>query len=132
MSGECQPAPDGPAGATQRTVLVVEDEVVLRMAVSAHLRDAGFIVIEAVSADEAVELVSANRAIQLVFTDVMMPGTMDGIELATWIGERYPEIRVLVASGVDQRGQQSFIAKPYSFVELQRRIERMLPDAAND
>ena len=63
MSGECQPAPDGPAGTAQRTVLVVEDEVVLRMAVSAHLRDAGFVVIEAVSADEAVELVSANPAI---------------------------------------------------------------------
>lgn len=131
MSGECQPAPDGPAGTEQRTVLVVEDEVVLRMAVSAHLRDVGFIVVEAVSADEAIELVSANRAIQLVFSDVMMPGTMNGNELAAWISGRYPEIRVLLASGVDQRGPH-FIAKPYSFTELQRRIEQMLPDAAND
>lgn len=132
MSGECQPAPGSPAGTAQWTVLVVEDEVVLRMAVSAHLRDAGFTVIEAVSADEAVELVSANRAIQLVFSDVMMPGTLDGNELAAWISERYPEVHVLLASGVDQRGPRPFIAKPYSFVELQRRIERMLPDAAND
>jgi CheY-like chemotaxis protein len=102
------------------------------MAVSAHLRDAGFVVIEAVSADEAVELVSANPAIQLVFSDVMMPGTMDGNDLAAWISERYPEIRVLMASGVDQRGPRPFLAKPYSFVELQRRIEQMLlPDAAS-
>jgi CheY-like chemotaxis protein len=111
---------------------VVEDEVVLRMAVSAHLRDAGFAVVEAVSADEAVELVSANRAIQLVFTDVMMPGTMDGNELAAWVSERYPEVCVLVASGVDQACPRAFIAKPYSFIELQRRIERMLLDIASD
>jgi CheY-like chemotaxis protein len=132
MSGECQAASHRPAGAEQRTVLVVEGEVVLRMAVSAHLRDAGFVVIEAVSADEAVEPVSANRAIQLVFSDVMMRGTMNGNELAAWISARYPEIRILLASGIHQHGPQSFVAKPYSFTELQQRIEGMLPDAAND
>jgi CheY-like chemotaxis protein len=108
-------------------VLVVEDEVVLRMAVSAHLREAGFVVVEAVDAEEAVELVRANRAIQLVFSDIMMPGAMDGDQLAIWISERYPEIRILLASGVAQRGEQPFIAKPYSFLDLQRRIEAMLP-----
>jgi CheY-like chemotaxis protein len=113
-------------------VLVVEDEVVLRMAVSAHLREAGFVVIEAVSADEAVELLGANHSIQLVFSDIMMPGTMDGDQLAVWIGERYPEIQVLLTSGVGQRGRLPFIAKPYSFLELEHRIEQMLPDAAND
>jgi CheY-like chemotaxis protein len=108
-------------------VLVVEDEVILRMAVSAHLREAGFVVVEAVDAEEAVELVRANRAIQLVFSDIMMPGAMDGDQLAVWISERYPEIRILLASGVAQRGEQPFIAKPYSFLDLQRRIEVMLP-----
>ncbi|HZY53114.1 MAG TPA: response regulator [Reyranella sp.] len=107
-------------------VLVVEDEVVLRMAVSAHLRDAGFVVIEAVDAEEAVELLRANHKIQLVFSDITMPGTMDGDLLAEWISERYPEILILLTSGVTQRGQQPFIAKPYSFIELERRIERML------
>ena len=132
MHGECQPAPEGPARTAQRTVLVVEDEVVLRMAVSAHLREAGFVVVEAVDAEEAVELVRANRAIQLVFSDIMMPGAMDGDQLAIWISERYPEIRILLASGVAQRGEQPFIAKPYSFLDLQRRIEAMLTDATND
>jgi CheY-like chemotaxis protein len=108
--------------------LVVEDEVVLRMAVSDHLRDAGFGVIEAVGADEAVELLGANRSIQLVFSDVMMPGTMDGEALAAWISERYPEVPVLLASGAAQRGQMPFIGKPYSFLELQRRVEQMLPE----
>ena len=128
MGGECQPVPAGPAEAAQRVVLVVEDEVVLRMAVSAHLRDAGFVVIEAVDAEEAVELLRANHKIQLVFSDITMPGTMDGDQLADWISGRYPEIRILMTSGITQRGQQPFLAKPYSFLELQRRIEKMLSD----
>src|SRR5215471_8618175 len=126
MGGQCQPAPSGPAEAAQRVVLVVEDEVVLRMAVSAHLRDAGFVVIEAVNAAEAVELLHASHNIQLVFSDITMPGAMDGDQLADWINGRYPEVRVLLTSGITQRGQQPFIAKPYSFLELQRRIEEML------
>jgi CheY-like chemotaxis protein len=126
MGGEFQPVPAGPAEAAQRVVLVVEDEVVLRMAVSAHLRDAGFVVIEAVDAEEAIELLRANHRIQLVFSDITMPGTMDGDQLADWISDRYPEIRILLTSGITQRGQQPFIAKPYSFLQLQRRIEQML------
>jgi len=109
---------------------VVEDEVLLRMAVSAHLRDAGFAVVEAVGADEAIELLRADPSIQLVFSDVMMPGTVDGNQLATLIGERYPAIHVLLTSGVAQRHARAFIAKPYSFRELERRIERILADAA--
>jgi CheY-like chemotaxis protein len=126
MGGEFQPVPAGPAEAAQRVVLVVEDEVVLRMAVSAHLREAGFVVIEAVDAEEAIELLRANHRIQLVFSDITMPGTMDGDQLADWISDRYPEIRILLTSGITQRGQQPFIAKPYSFLQLQRRIEQML------
>ena len=128
MGGECQPAPAGPAEAEQHVVLVVEDEVVLRMAVSAHLREEGFVVIEAVDGEEAVELLRANHKIQLVFSDITMPGAMDGDQLADWIADRYPKIRILLTSGITQRGQQPFIAKPYSFIELQRRIERMLAD----
>jgi len=126
MGGECQPVPAGPAEAAQRVVLVVEDEVILRMAVSAHLRESGFVVIEAVDAEEAVELLSANHTIRLVFSDITMPGTMDGDQLAEWVSARYPEIRILLTSGITQRGKQPFIAKPYSFFELQRRIQEIL------
>ena len=126
MRGECQPVPAGPAEAAQQVVLVVEDEVVLRMAVSAHLRDIGFVVIEAVDAEEAIELLNANHKIRLMFSDITMPGTMDGDQLAEWVSGRYPEIRILLTSGITQRGRQPFLAKPYSFVELQRRIEEML------
>ena len=126
MGGECQPVPSGPAEAAQKVVLVVEDEVVLRMAVSAHLRDLGFVVIEAVDAEEAVELLNANHKIRLVFSDITMPGSMDGDQLAEWIVDRYPEIRILLTSGITQRGSQPFLAKPYSFAELERRIAEIL------
>lgn len=125
MNG-CEPVPVEAVAAAERVVLVVEDEVVLRMAVSAHLREAGFVVIEAVDAEEAVALLDGNRAIGLLFTDITMPGSMDGIALAAWAAARHPRVKILVSSGVTQDGGLPFIAKPYSFVELQRRIEAML------
>jgi CheY-like chemotaxis protein len=126
----CQPAaaPVEAGRPAERVVLVVEDEVVLRMAVSAHLREAGFVVIEAVDAEEAVALLGANRSIGLVFTDVTMPGSMDGNALAAWVAARYPLIKILVSSGVTQESGLPFLAKPYSFIELQQRIESMLPE----
>lgn len=107
-------------------VLVVEDEVILRMAVCAHLREAGFVVIEAIDAGEAVELLSANRSIALVFSDINMPGPIDGNDLAVWIASRFPDIKVLLTSAIVRHGGPPSIGKPYSFVELQRRIEAML------
>lgn len=127
MSGECQPASWVPARAAPPVVLIVEDEVLLRMAVCAHLRDAGLVVIEAVDAGEAVELLSARKSISLVFSDIDMPGPADGNDLAAWIASRHPGVKVLLTSGIAQEeGGPPFIAKPYSFVELQRRIEAML------
>jgi CheY-like chemotaxis protein len=128
MSGEGQPAVQSSEQATPPVVLVVEDEVVLRMAVSAHLRDSGFVVVEAVDAQEAVELLSANRSIELVFSDINMPGPADGNDLAVWMGNQFPEVKVLLTSGISRQGGPPFIGKPYSFVDLQRRIETMLAD----
>lgn len=126
MNG-CRPVPVETTANAERVVLVVEDEVVLRMAASAHLREAGFVVIEAVDADEAVKLLRANRSIALVFTDITMPGSMDGNALAAWVAEGYPGMPILISSGITQNNGLPFLAKPYSFVELQRRIEAMLP-----
>jgi len=128
MSGECQPAPRAPARAAPPVILVVEDEVVLRMAVCAHLREADFVVIEAVDAQEAVELLSANRSIALVFSDINMPGPADGNDLAAWIAGRHPHVKVLLTSGIAREGGPPFIGKPYSFLELERRIEGMLQE----
>jgi CheY-like chemotaxis protein len=128
MSGECQPAPRAPERAAPPVVLVVEDEVVLRMAVCAHLRETGYVVIEAVDAGEAVELVAANKSIALIFSDINMPGPADGNDLAAWIAVRHPDVKVLLTSGIAREGGPPFIGKPYSFVELQRRIETMLAE----
>ena len=126
MGGECQPVPAGPAEAAQRSVLVVEDEVVLRMAVSAHLREPGLVVIEAVDAEEAVELLQRQSGDPAGVQRHHHAGH-DGRRPARRLDQRrYPEIRILLTSGITQRGQQPFIAKPYSFLELQRRIEQML------
>ena len=126
MSGECQPAPQALAPVKVPAILVVEDEVLLRMAVCAHLREAGFVVIEAVDAGEAVELLGANKSIALVFSDIDMPGPADGNDLAAWIAGRYPDVKVLLTSGIARSGGPAFLGKPYSFVALQRCIETML------
>lgn len=110
----------------QHTVLVVEDEMFIRDDVTEHLKDCGFVVLQAVNADEAVEMILAHPDIDLVFTDVRMPGTMDGLQLAGWVLEQRPNIPVIIASGDIGRAaairelcgaHHSFI-KPYNLDEL--------------
>ena len=100
-------------------VLVVEDEPLLRLVNVDMLSDAGFEVLEAGDADEALRLLEETADIRVVFTDVDMPGRIDGFALAARIGARWPEIGVVVTSG--RRYPDSavggpaccFVAKPY-------------------
>jgi CheY-like chemotaxis protein len=101
-------------------VLLVEDEFLVRMATADALEDAGFEVIETANA-QAAQDVLANRAdVQVVFTDVRMPGPMDGLELASLIRRQWPHILVVVTSGHLKPESGSlpdrtvFIPKPYS------------------
>lgn len=80
-------------------ILVVEDEVIIRMLLVDELLDAGFHVIEAANADEAVDCVLSQDPIDLVFSDVRMPGSMDGLELAAWLTRVRPDIKILLTSG---------------------------------
>src|SRR5262245_10337602 len=98
--GECQVAAE-PIPASRAVILVVEDEVMLRLAASYHLRGAGFTVIEAANADEAVRVVGASKSIALVFSDLTMPGEMDGYALARWISREHPHIKVLMTSALE-------------------------------
>jgi DNA-binding NtrC family response regulator len=84
----------------QPIILVVEDEVLIRFAISDYLRDAGFRVVEARDGNEAIELLNANSRISLVFTDLRMPGDVDGKALVQWIAHARPELPVVVASGI--------------------------------
>jgi CheY-like chemotaxis protein len=79
-------------------ILVVEDEALVRLAAVGMFEDAGFRMIEAVNSDQALELLAADSDVQLLFTDVNMPGTIDGLALARQVHDRWPHIGVMVAS----------------------------------
>lgn len=121
-----------------RTILVVDDEVLIRLEISDYLRDCGFRVIEAAQADEAVAVLSASEPIDLVFTDIHMPGSMDGFGLARWIRDNRPDVKVLLTSGLarttelasDLCGLGPVEPKPMSRDALLRRIRRLLDRAA--
>lgn len=100
-------------------VLVVEDEPLLRMAAIDLVEEAGFIAIDAVNADDAVQILEARDDIQIVFTDIDMPGSMDGLKLAAAVRAKWPPISIIVVSGHRKPGLGElppgtvFFAKPY-------------------
>jgi CheY-like chemotaxis protein len=101
-------------------VLIVEDEALIRMSAVQMVEDAGFMVVEACDADEAIEILESRRDIRAVFTDINMSGSMDGWKLAHAIRGRWPPIHLIVTSGLytPEKGQLPargvFIQKPYS------------------
>ena len=104
----------------KNVVLVVEDHPLIRTAALAFLETAGFEVIEASSADEAIQVLEARSDIHLVFTDIEMPGSIDGLKLSHYIRERWPPVKLIVASGrttVEQDHLPAgarFFGKPYN------------------
>lgn len=113
-------------------VLVVEDDALLRLGTAEFLRAAGFEVLEAASADDALAILETDAGVALVFSDVQMPGAIDGADLARWIGRECPGVQVVLTSGVfragelDGLGDVPFLAKPYDLTELERRIRTSL------
>jgi CheY-like chemotaxis protein len=105
-------------------VLVVEDEFLVRMNALSVLEEAGFGVLEAGSADEAIALLERRKDIRIVFTDINMPGSMDGLRLAHAIRNRWPPIELVLTSGHMQvRSEEMparglFLGKPYKPSEL--------------
>lgn len=101
------------------TVLVVEDEALLLFSIADDLRDAGFNVFEALNADAAVVLLEKHSEISLLFTDVDMPGSMDGLKLSAAVRDRWPPVKILVTSGKAQLSDRDlpsgsrFMPKPY-------------------
>ena len=101
-------------------VLVVEDEFLLRMDAADMIGAAGFEVIEASNADEAIEILETRPDITVVFTDIQMPGSMDGLKLARAVRGRWPPIKIIATSGriyvpeTDLPEGGRFLPKPYS------------------
>lgn len=116
------------------TVLVVEDELMVRMPIAEFLRDCGYNVIEAGNAGEAIAAMDADEPVSLVFSDIRMPGQMDGFGLAEWFRSHYPNVPVLLTSGYNGGRSLSvggmpgvrFIEKPYSQSHVARRIAALL------
>lgn len=119
----------------KRVILIVEDEVIIRSVVAEHLRDADFTVVEAANAAEAIAVLSTQTHIDLVFSDITMPGEMDGVSLARWIGEWRAEIPILMTSGaavIDESSPISrlpFMREPYDLEDIEERIRRLLADS---
>lgn len=108
-------------------VLLVEDEVLIRMAMADALRDEGFVVIEATYPKEAVSAVNGGLRPHVLFTDIRMPGDMDGVALAGVLQAQLPDLHVFIASGhekgVSEASRlQNFIVKPYEPTEVAKRI----------
>jgi two-component system, response regulator PdtaR len=111
------------------SVLVVEDDFLVRAVAVAHLEESGFSIVEAQTADEAMVILRDDRSIAAVFSDVQMPGRMDGIALAQWLPRACPNVKVLLTSGrmdPDKSVGWRFIAKPYSLEEVERELRNLL------
>ena len=114
--------------AASGVVLVVEDEALLLFAIADELRDVGFNVLEARNADEAVARLEAHPDIAVVFTDVDMPGSMDGLGLMALVDQRWPAMKVVVTSGKklpDRHAMPAavqFLSKPYVIDQVVRAI----------
>ena len=109
-------------------VLVVEDEFLLRYVTAEYLEDCGFSVLQAANADEAVSLLRSNRDVGAVFSDIQMPGSMNGLALAHWITETLPDVKVLLTSGQvlpAAAREWTLLAKPYNMAEVERRLREM-------
>jgi CheY-like chemotaxis protein len=110
----------GQSASRKPVVLIVEDEFLLRMDASEMIEAAGFEVVEASNADQAIEILEARPDITVVFTDIQMPGSMDGLKLARAIRGRWPPIKIVATSGhvgvreTDLPEGGRFVPKPYS------------------
>src|SRR5215207_8961709 len=112
------------------TVLLVEDDVLLRLWIADELRREGFSVVEASHADEAMLILNSSVDLDLVMTDVRMPGSMDGLQLAALIRTRWPDLKLIVASG-EPAGPamlvaDAFLPKPLDAANVIARIRNLL------
>src|SRR6266480_5812207 len=116
-------------------VLVVEDEMLLRMRAVDMVEDAGFTSVEAVNADEAVAILESRSDIALLLTDIQMPGSMDGLKLAHAVHERWPPIRIILVSGqlrpasIDIPADSRFFGKPLEAEEMIAEMQDMIGHA---
>src|ERR1700748_733035 len=117
-------------------VLVVEDEMMLRMRAVDIVEDAGFIPVEAVNADEASASLESRSDIDLLFTDIQMPGSMDGLKLAHAVHERWPTFKIILVSGqvkpsdAERPAASRFFGKPLGVGQMITELQAMVGEGA--
>jgi two-component sensor histidine kinase len=120
------------SGKIPPNVLVVEDEMVLRMRAVDIVEDAGFRAIEAVNADEALSILESRSDISLLFSDIQMPGTMDGLKLAHAVHDRWPSIKIILVSGQvrpldeEKPADSRFFGKPLEVKQMIAELKDMV------
>ena len=120
-----------------RVVLVVEDHPLIRMGAIQLIEEGGYTAVEAANADEAIAILAARSDIQLVFTDIEMPGSIDGLKLAHYIRHRWPPVLLIVVSGKLIVGETQlpkgarFFSKPYNDNAIVETIRGMFAELDN-
>jgi DNA-binding NtrC family response regulator len=114
---------------TSGSVLIVEDEVLIRLDLSTHLRDAGLTVFEAATADEGLTILQATASVGLVISDIRTPGNIDGLDLLGWLRRERPNIKVVLISGYIPTERMRTIAdlalwKPLDATRLVSEVQR--------
>ena len=118
--------------AAQPLVLVVEDEELLRLYAADLLEAHGFAVLKAENADEALKVLEQRNDVRLLFTDIQMPGALDGMDLARQVHVRWPHVLLVITSGqtaptrAEIPDDGRFIAKPYRASELLGQVDNLI------
>ena len=121
-------------GAMRRTILVAEDEILVRLDISDYFRSKGFSVLEVSNAEDAMRILKSGEPISLVFTDIRMPGALDGLDLARYVKKHHPDIGILITSGHAMPGDLPVdlgpvIGKPYLPEAVLAKVRKLLPDS---
>lgn len=129
--GEAMPTPE------PNSILVVEDEVLVRMMIADDLRQAGFRIFEASSAEDALKVLHTSIAVDMVLTDIRMPGRLDGLEFARQVRASWPDLKILIVSSEDRSrlvgaSTDAFLGKPYLAAELIDRVNQLLGKQRDD
>ncbi|MCC8956410.1 response regulator [Bradyrhizobium sp. Pear77] len=118
---------------TRSAVLVVEDDFLIRMQAADMVEAAGFHSIEARNADDAIAILETRDDIRVIFTDIQMPGSIDGLRLAHVVRHRWPPIAIIATSATDVTLDDlpaggHFIAKPYSLADVGMHLRQVTAD----
>ena len=121
-----------PKASSRPVVLVVEDEILLRMDAIDALEAAGYDVLDAGNADEAIAMLKVRGDIHVIFTDIDMPGSMDGLKLAHFVRDRWPPVKIIATSGLAHVAEKNlpeggrFLHKPYTPTQVIATIDQLM------